>query len=434
LLVMMGCRYEDLVTREHMLNLVTHQKELNFSPGDEYLYCNTGYDLLAEIVARVSGQSFADFAEANIFKPLGMADTHVHDDNERIVKNRAYSYERAEDRSFKGAFVNTSVVGGGGIYSTVKDLAKWVNNFDHGRVGGPAVLTQIHQQEPLNNGQTNNYAFGLFIDGYKGMRLVEHAGGIAGYRSDILRFPEQKVAVVLLANTSAIDALQLSRQVADIVLLGTKEPADSAEKKSLLPSTGSVDPAELDALCGQYEFKPGLYGTITREGNRLSAQTTGLHPGPKAELLPETANTFLVKEDGSRISFERNERGEVIRLIFQGKSGAQTARRITPQHDPLRAEELAEYIGDYSSEELGTTYTTFVRNGELFVQHRRLGDIHLTQAPGPDQFLGADSLPYHFAFTRDTRNQVTGFKLTGVRSRNLRFAKRFETVPSALSR
>jgi len=155
LLAMAGWRMDDVLTREHMLNIVSHQKELNFRPGDEYQYCNTGYCLLAEIVARVSGQSFREFTHANIFEPLGMTNTHFHDDHESIVRNRAYSYRPDGSKSSKNAFNNASVVGGGGMYSTVEDLAKWVGNFDHGRVGGPEVLKQMHERGVLNNGNTN---------------------------------------------------------------------------------------------------------------------------------------------------------------------------------------------------------------------------------------------------------------------------------------
>ncbi len=429
LLAMAGWRMEgDVITREHMLTMVSHQKELNFRPGDEYLYGNTGYYLLAEIVTRVSGKSFAEFADANIFKPLGMTNTHVHDDHTRIVRNRAYSYHPDGRKSFENAMSNASVVGGGGIYSTVEDLAKWVNNFDQGRVGGPVVLKQMHEQGVLNNGQRNGYAFGLFIDEYRGIKMVEHGGGTAGYRSDIIRLPDQKIAVVLLGNTSAIEPSQLVRQVAAIVLFG----APPQEPRGSPPPSMQVSTENLDAFCGAYELKLGVFGTVTREGNRLYVEATG---GPRIELLPETANTFFIKEDGSRISFERDERGQVDRLVLKKKSKDRTfgtsthvGRRIIPLRAALGAEELEEFVGDYSSDELRTTYTILVRNGQLFARHPRLGDIALTQLPVRDQFFGGDWLPFHVAFTRDVQNQVTGFKLTGERTRNLRFQKWRESV------
>jgi len=341
------------------------------------------------------------------------------------VRNRAASYRPDGSRSFKNAFNNASVVGGGGVYSTVGDLTKWVNNFDHGRVGGPEVLKQMHEQGMLNNGKTNRYAFGLAIDDYKGMKMVEHNGAFAGYRSEIIRVPDREFAVILLCNTSAINTSQLTRQVADIVLLGTtsQKPTESPKPKSAPRPTTSVHVANLDAYCGEYELQPGVIVIVTREGNRLSAKATGL---PKVELWPETESTFFIKEDESRVSFEHDDKGQFNRLTVQEKNTAQIAQRIIP----LRAEELAGFVGDYSSDELGTTYTILVRNGKLLAQHRRHGDIPLIQTSVGDQFVGRVWFSFHVTFTRDARNQVTGFKLTGERSRNLRFEKTTETVPS----
>jgi CubicO group peptidase (beta-lactamase class C family) len=426
LLAMAGWRMDDVITREHMLNIVAHQKELNFSPGDEYQYCNTGYCLLAEIVARVSGRSFSEFTDSNIFKPLGMTNSHFHDDHERIVTNRAYSYRPDGSNSFKNAFNNASVVGGGGMYSTVEDLAKWVNNFDRRRVGGPEVLKQMHEQGVLNNGRTNRYAFGLAIDDYKGMKIVEHNGAFAGYRSEIIRFPDQKLGVVLLGNTSEIDTSQLTRKVAEIVLWGTspKKPTESPKQKPSPRATANVDVTNFDAFCGEYELKPGVLVTVTREGNRIYAKATGL---PRVELLPETESTFFIKEDESRVSFGRDKTGQVNRLTLQEESGTHVAQRIIP----LRAEELTAFVGDYTSDELGTTYTILTRDGGVLVaEHRRHGEIPLMQTSVRDEFVGRVWFPFHIAFTRNARNQVAGFKLTGERSRNLRFEKRFETVQS----
>jgi hypothetical protein len=272
----------------------------------------------------------------------------------------------------------------------------------------------------------------LFIDEYKGMKLVEHGGGLASYRSDIIRFPDQKVAVVLLGNTSEIDPAQLSRQVADIVLFGAppQKPTGSQESKSSPPpTTAKVSAKNLEAYCGVYDFKVGVIGTITREGDRLYAEAIG----PRVELWPETKDTFFIKEDGSRIFFERDERGQVNRFKAQTKTkdpifdtSIYVGQRIMPPRAPLRAEELTEFIGEYSSGELGTTYTVLVRNGELLAHHRRLGDIPLTQTPGRDQFLGGYGC---YTFTRDARHQVIGFKLTVPLSRNVRFDRRVGTLP-----
>ncbi len=144
LLGMAGWRLDDVITKEHIMKIVRHQKELNFDPGAEYLYSNTGYTLLAVIVERVSGQPFRDYTEASIFKPLGMTNTHFHDDHERIVKNRAYSYSSAgPGRGFKAAPLTYANVGATSLFTTAEDLARWVINFEDKKIGGVDVIKQM---------------------------------------------------------------------------------------------------------------------------------------------------------------------------------------------------------------------------------------------------------------------------------------------------
>ena len=219
LLAIAGWRMDDVITFKHILKMVRHQKELNFEPGAEHLYSNTGYNLLAEIVEKVTGQSFREWTDANIFKPLGMTNTHFHDDHEMIVKNRAYSYMPNEDGGFKNVVNNLTAPGSSSLYTTVEDLGLWMLNFDDGRrVGGEAVIKQMHQQGVLNNGGGISYAFGLFIGEYKGLRKVEHGGAWAGLRTHLLRFPQQQFAVVILSNLGTVDPQHLAEQVADIYL------------------------------------------------------------------------------------------------------------------------------------------------------------------------------------------------------------------------
>ncbi|MHC4192499.1 MAG: serine hydrolase domain-containing protein, partial [Planctomycetota bacterium] len=160
-------------TNDDILEMYKHQKELNFSPGDEYTYCSTGYTLLAEIVEHVTGLSFREYTEMNIFKPLGMTKSHFHDDLEMIIKNRACGYEPT-DRGFGQKMKIHTTVGQSNLFTTVEDLAKWVLNFESGRVGGPAVIEQMHQRGVLNNRKTLRYAFGQVFDEYRGLKIVRH--------------------------------------------------------------------------------------------------------------------------------------------------------------------------------------------------------------------------------------------------------------------
>jgi CubicO group peptidase (beta-lactamase class C family) len=218
LLGLAGWRYSlDLITNHDVLAVVSRQKALNFQPGSEFMYSNTGYTLLAEIVQRVSGRTFREFTTARIFEPLEMPSTHFRDDHAEIVKNIAYGYVEEEGR-FRLSITNFDTVGATSLLTSVRDLARWDENFDSGLVGGQPFLDQMLQRGILNDGQQLQYAFGLLVDSYRGSSIVFHAGADAGYRSELIRFPEQRLAVACLANVASIDPSTMARRVADIYL------------------------------------------------------------------------------------------------------------------------------------------------------------------------------------------------------------------------
>jgi len=416
LLAMAGWRLDDVITKEHILKMVRHQKDLNFDPGQEHLYCNTGYTLLAVIVERVSGQSFRQFTEANIFKPLGMTNTHFHDDHEMIVKNRAYSYAPVKEGGFKLSALNYANVGATSLFTTVEDMAKWVQNFDDRRVGGAEVIEQMHQQGVLNNGEKINYAFGLVIGNYKGLNVVEHSGGDAGYRSHVMRFPDQKFAVVILSNLGSFNPPGMARQVADIYLAAQLTP-DPPKKAATERTVAKVNPAIYDAYAGKYELQGGMMITITKEGDRLIAQPVGQ---PKTELLPESETKFYVKMVDADVTFQRDEGGKVTRFMLSQGGQNIPAKRVEPF--TLDSTALTEYIGSYYSDELGTVYTLILKDGKLVAQHRRHDDIALAPT-GTDQFSGNAWWFSKINFVRDKENRIVGFKLTGGRVKNLTFDK-----------
>ena len=418
LLAMAGWRLDDVITMEHILKMVKHQKELNFEPGREHLYCNTGYTLLAIIVERVTGQSFRKFTAANIFKPLGMANTHFHDDHEMIVKNRAYSYESAMGGGFRLSALNYANVGATSLFTTVEDMANWVNNFDDRRVGGAAVIEQMLQQGVLNSGEKISYAFGLVVGKYKGLNVVEHAGGDAGYRSQVMRFPDQKFGVVILSNLAAFNPPGVARQVADLYLADQLKP-EAPRAKTPERTVVKVDPAVYDAYVGRYELQgpARMIVDISKEDGKLMAQPTGQ---PKIELFPESETRFFLKITEADVIFHKDEKGKVDQFsLLQGGQNI-SAKRMEPFTPDAAA--LAEYTGNYYSDELGTVYSIVVKEGKLLAEHRRNEDVRLTPT-ALDQFSGSAWFFSKVSFTRDKDRRVTGFRLTGGRVRNLRFDK-----------
>ena len=239
-LIIAGGAMDDVISFKHILKMVRHQKELNFKPGEELLYSNTGYNLLAEIVETVTEDSFREWTDTNIFKPLEMKNSHFHDDYEMILKNRAYSYYAVGKGGFKHAINNTTALGSSSLYSTVEDLAKWMLNFDNTRIGEQAVIDQMHQCGVLNNGEQTRYAFGLSIGEYRGLKTVGHNGLWRGFRSHLMRFPDQKFGVVILCNLGTFNPLRLVEQIADIYLADTLAPEETPA------SDNTAQPAEKD--------------------------------------------------------------------------------------------------------------------------------------------------------------------------------------------
>ncbi len=222
LLAMAGYHMDDVITKETILDLAYRQKELNFDPGEEYVYCNTGYTLMAEIVERVTGQSFREWTSENMFEPLGMAHSHFRDDYQSIIKNRAQGYYK-DGETYKKQVVNYASVGASGLYTTAEDLARWAMNFDHGRVGEAAVLEQVHQRGRLNKGDTLSYAFGQSIGQYKGHRRVSHGGSHRGFKTHLVRFPNDGLAVIVLGNWEEFNPAEMAYKVADVYLVDPPE-------------------------------------------------------------------------------------------------------------------------------------------------------------------------------------------------------------------
>ena len=258
-----GWDYQDVISFDQILRMAFHQRDLNFKPGDAYAYSNTGYNLLAEVVKRVSGKSFRAFCDERIFEPLGMRQTHFHDDHTEVVPGRAESYRPGADGRFHHVVSSLTALGSSSLFTTIEDLAKWIGNFESSSpvVGGRAVVDRLHERGVLNSGERISYAFGQGIGEYRGLRVVNHTGGWAGYRSIVERFPDQRFAVVILANAANMNPSTLARQIADVYLAEHLKPVPkSAQGPSVTaagrgaapPASWQPDAAELQAYAGEY--------------------------------------------------------------------------------------------------------------------------------------------------------------------------------------
>src|SRR5262249_45527448 len=194
------------------------QRELNFPPWSRYLYSNTGFVLLATIVSRVSGQSWADFADREIFGPLGMSRSMVRRDAALASPGLALAYGPGPKSVMRRTLPNPDIVASTGVLTTVDDLARWERNFYQPQVGTAAILDRMHERFTLTSGESIGYASGLMIERFRGLPMVAHAGGTGAYTAQLLRFPEQRMAVTVLCNAAGASADNLARWAAAIVL------------------------------------------------------------------------------------------------------------------------------------------------------------------------------------------------------------------------
>ncbi len=296
LAALMGWQESDVVTTEQMLHVISKQKALNFKPGEQYMYCNTGYTLLAEVVSRVSGQTFATYAKENIFEPLQMQNTEFFDNYQKIIKNKAYSYYPSKNGFVKGV-LNDANPGSSGLLTTIEDLSLWVLNFQNYKIGNAAIFNKMGTEGTLNNGEKTNYGLGLERSTYKGLLRIGHGGAIAGFRAQIATFPEQDFAVIVIANTPSIHPYHVPNQIIDIFLKDEFIPETKKETNiqpiidEVLKKEAPIDYTAFVSYAGKYySDELSTEYEFLLKGNKL----TLTHPRIPMTLAPLRKDVFLV--------------------------------------------------------------------------------------------------------------------------------------------
>jgi CubicO group peptidase (beta-lactamase class C family) len=299
-------------THAHVLDLVSRQRALNFTPGDQYSYSNTGYNLAAIIVARVSGMPFAEFTEERIFKPLGMTQTSWRDDFTRVVKRRAMAYAQDRDGRFHTDMPFENVHGNGGLLTTVGDLLKWNENFVAPKVGDAAFVRAQQETGAFNDGRAESYALGLGIGEYRGVREVSHSGATAGYRAYLARYPDQHVSVAVLCNVSTAAPTEYVHTLADRYLGAAvaKAPARASSTPRARPQdTFHPSAADLAGFAGTYTSEEAETTFVFAvNGDSLALKR---RPDTAITLRPSVTDTFSAQPLGT-VKFIRDPGGRVV--------------------------------------------------------------------------------------------------------------------------
>jgi CubicO group peptidase (beta-lactamase class C family) len=322
-----GVNTDSVTTDEEALALITRQKALDFDPGSEWLYSNTGFFLLSVVVKRVSGQSLRDYAAANIFQPLAMSHTQYRDSHTLLIPNRAQAYDPVEKGSYTLDISYFEQTGDGAVHTTVGDLLKWDENFYTAQVGGKTFLAELQQPGTLNSGKALTYAKGLDVDQYRGLRAVSHGGSWGGYRAQLLRFPEQHFSVVCLCNRSDGDPEKRAEEVADIYLssmLKEKRAKTDEPKEEKHPAKISLPAPELEKFAGNYQSAElGVVYRIQVSEDKLKIGGIFLPGGiPRSSdfqgksLTPLGEGQFELAGSSTRFQFQRDSAGRPMAYVL----------------------------------------------------------------------------------------------------------------------
>jgi CubicO group peptidase (beta-lactamase class C family) len=406
---------DDFYTAEETVAMIARQKGLNFVPGDEHLYSNSGYFLLGVIVSRVIGKSLNAFAQEHIFRPLGMKNTHYHDDYTKIVKKRADGHAKTED-GFKILNTTLNHVGDGGVFTTVEDLYLWDQAFYNHKLG-KELMDMLHQTGVLNNGKELKYAFGLNVGQYKGLKLVAHGGAFVGFRADMIRFPEEKFTVICLANLASINPSMLCRKVADIYLADkfTEEKAPEKKAEQITPVTLSQE--DLKHKIGKYtDEKESFIAEILLKDDKLIVEAMGI----SFSLIPISQSRFISKDAPVDIMIEFFPADDkAIRAKMTVGGDRETPLNKIPEVAPLTTKQLKTFAGSYYNDELPATYTLVIEEGKLLFNHRNAPEEPL-KLIDKDKFLSGYG---KIEFIRGKSKKITGFYLDAGRVR-IQFRKK----------
>ena len=336
-------------THAHVLDIVRRQRALNFPPGTRYSYSNSGYNLAAILVARVSGTPFAEFTAHRIFTPLGMSRTSWRDDHRRIVKDRALAYSEDEG-SYRTLMPFEHVHGNGGLLTTVGDLLTWNHNFESHIVGDATFVREQETAGRFNDGREHGYALGLMVGTRHGLREVAHSGSTAGYRAHLTRFPDQRVGVAVLCNVSSGNATQYANSVAELYL------ADRINTAPAVTATHKPTAAELIAATGT--FRSMLNGemlTVSAADDGVRVARASYAAASGARFVSQGGSTWEITGPDSALMRDAYGSTEIYERVTT----------VTPS-----TAELQQLAGTYHSDDAETTLVVAVEDDELVLKRR----------------------------------------------------------------
>jgi CubicO group peptidase (beta-lactamase class C family) len=414
-----GLSFDEQWTHKDEYNLIKSYPQLNFTPGESHVYSNGGYSLLAQIVEQAGGMNFSAFMEEKVFHPLGMTRTFVLDDPAKPLVNVAKGYTKEGDDFVRVSSDEDYSYGAGNIYSTMADMIKWGQNLLSAEAKNKTLLNRIsNPYNTLSNGDTIGYTYGFYVRTHKGIKMVEHSGGVPGFRNQFMIFPDHGLLVILMFNNE-ISTRRLATDIVELLL------ADNLKEEIPKPQVAiDYDPELLRTFEGSFQMPDGMELTFNFEQDTFWLILPGDH---KFQLFAESETRFFLKAFNAQCTFVISDGGDVNEMIWHQGGGDHKSLRVEDRVE-LTAGELAGYAGEYAHQELNAMYPIAFADGKLTLQppytfKKYLGfdSVELNHLNG-DRFA-TDNLGM-LEFTRDDSGQLTGFVLASVgRLQNVRFIR-----------
>ena len=393
-------RGDRVISQDLALDVITHQRALDFTPGAEYSYSNSNYNLAAIIVERVSKQKFPAFVEERLFKPLGMKNSSWRDDYQRIVPGRAQAYSRQGNGPWRLNMPFMNVYGNGGMLTTVGDWMKWNAMLDSKSLGAPLV-DALETRGVLNDGRKIIYALGLEVSTYKGLKDVSHGGATAGYQTFLARYPDNKVSIAVMCNGTSPSAGGIAANITDEIF--------GLPSESLRTDSAKVSEDELKKFVGLWRHEK------THAPGRFVVEN-GVSRFGGARLVPIGGGQFVAGDN--KLKFILDKDGKPTSAEFIDSNG-EVSRFVPEQLWTPTAEELASFKGDWFSDEAGATVTFAVDADKGFIKQRPATSLPL-QPLYKDHFIAQGNVVW---FTRDKDGKVNGMHVGASRMRDMPFVR-----------
>ena len=417
-----GLSDDDYYTDGDVMNWLTNQSDLNFNPGEEFLYSNSGYWLLGQIVKKVSGKNMADFAHEEIFGPLAMNNTHFHNDHTQIVKNRASGYVPSGNDGYKISMTTLDMIGDGGIFTTINDIKKWDDSYYNSDVLSKRFWDMMTQQGILNSGEVIDYASGLDIGEYKGLKTIRHGGAFVGFRAELLRFPEQRLSIAIFANRGDASPSRMANQVADLLLKEnfTNVGVENQDQKDVKKDEFvHLKTNELENFSGHYwNNTSSLARKVYVKNDTLRYFRSETN---ESKLVPISKNEFKMinVQADVLVKFEVNELGENTMSFIA--NGGKPSISIKYMPNVYTKDELLQLSGRYYSSELDVYYSLKPESDllMLYINDSKKSSL----SPIMKNLFSNDDYGI-FQFNNDDEGRLSSFRLAAGRVKNLNFEKK----------